>query len=102
MTDTGAIWLSKRPTPGVWAGLYCFVLFDDRASLQATLPQGLQNQLLDGPVVKHVLTHKDLYLHPVRVVLHKDYLPSPEGAWFDEAQWPQLGLPAPVRKLLVT
>ena len=101
-TDTGAIWLSKRPAPGVWAGLYCFVLFDDRASLQAALPQGLQNQLHDAPVVKHVLTHKDLYLHPVKVVLHKDYLPSPEGAWFEEAQWPQLGLPAPVRKLLAT
>ena len=25
----GSVWLSKRPTPGVWAGLYCFPLFDD-------------------------------------------------------------------------
>jgi hypothetical protein len=25
---------------------------------------------------------------------------SGDGAWFGAAQWPQLGLPAPVRKLL--
>lgn len=99
-TDVGAVWLSKRPSPGVWAGLYCLAWFDDRASLQAALPPCLQNQLHDAPVVKHVLTHKDLYLHPVRVVLPHDYLPSQAGAWFEEAQWSQLGLPAPVRKLL--
>jgi A/G-specific adenine glycosylase len=80
--------------------LYCFVLFDDRVSLQAALPQCLQNQLHDAPVVKHVLTHKDLHLHPVRVVLPQDCLPSLEGLWFEKEQWPQLGLPAPVRKLL--
>jgi A/G-specific adenine glycosylase len=101
VADDGALWLGQRPTPGVWAGLYCFALFDDRASLQAVLPPALQSSLQDDPVVKHVLTHKDLYLHPVRVTLQRCSQPGVDGAWFGANQWPQLGLPAPIRKLLV-
>lgn len=99
--EDGALWLSQRPTPGVWAGLYCFPLFEDRASLQAALPQGWHQHLRDALAFKHVLTHKDLYLHPLRVLLPRSYLPDSEGAWVDAALWPELGLPAPVRKLLV-
>lgn len=48
----------------------------------------------------HVLTHKDLHLHPVLLDVTKPQVLSDDGAWFEAAQWPQLGLPAPVRKLL--
>ena len=96
----GSIWLSKRPSPGVWGGLYCFALFEDRAALQAALPADYQAALLDAPALTHVLTHKDLYLHPVQVLLPKSVRPSSEGAWFAAPEWPALGLPAPVRKLL--
>jgi len=96
----GAVWLSRRPTPGVWAGLYCLPLFDDRDSLQAALPVALHPQLREAPVVKHVLTHKDLYLHPVQVTAEARFSPAVEGAWHEADRWPQLGLPAPVRKLL--
>ena len=97
-----SLWLARRPTPGVWAGLYCFPLFDDRGSLLATLPTGLVPACQDMAVSKHVLTHKDLYLHPVRVTLGRGCLPDGDGAWFAANRWPQLGLPAPVRKLLAT
>ena len=99
-TDDGALWLSQRPAPGVWAGLYCFALFDDRAGLQAALPAHCQTQMHDQPAFKHVLTHKDLYLHPVRVQLPRTCPPQTDGAWFEATQWPLLGLPAPVKKLL--
>jgi A/G-specific adenine glycosylase len=47
----------------------------------------------------HVLTHKDLHLHPVEVEFpKKDKLG--EGCWFSAAEWPELGLPAPIRKYL--
>lgn len=95
------VWLTRRPTPGVWAGLHCFPLFDDRASLQAALPQALHQELVDGSPVRHVLTHKDLTLHPVKLVLpHASLQASTEGAWFDAQRWPTLGLPAPIRRLL--
>jgi len=93
----GSVWLQKRPTPGVWAGLYCLPLFDSRDLLEAALPARLRRQLNDDPPFVHVLTHKDLHLHPVSLL----DAPRLEGAaWFAEDEWPKLGLPAPVRKLL--
>ena len=100
-TANGSVWLSKRPTPGVWGGLYCFPLFDQRETLAAAVPGRYRSALHDGPVFRHVLTHKDLYLHPVRVRLPKSATPSPRGAWMAADEWPGLRLPAPVRKLLL-
>ena len=96
----GALWLAPRPTPGVWAGLYCFPLFDDRASLLATLPLGQASEVHELAAFKHVLTHKDLYLHPVQVKLPRSWSFDQGGSWFESDRWSQLGLPAPVRKLL--
>jgi len=99
-TDDGALWLSRRPAPGVWAGLYCFALFDDPAALQAALPAHLHSKIQTVPTFKHVLTHKDLFLHPMHVVMTRDTRPDAEGAWFDALHWSSLGMPAPIKKLL--
>jgi A/G-specific adenine glycosylase len=96
-SDDGAVWLQRRPAPGVWAGLYCLPVFASRDALTQAVPR--QAQLRDQPGFLHVLTHKDLHLHPVEVTLRRDDLGA-EGAWFGAAEWPALGLPAPVRKLL--
>lgn len=98
-TCDGAVWLRQRPTPGVWAGLYCFELFDSRPALEAAVPAKYRLALQDEAVFTHVLTHKDLHLHPVRVQLPARAL-NAAGAWHATQAWPQLGLPAPVRKLL--
>lgn len=96
----GAVWLSQRPTPGVWAGLYCLPLFDSFDALRAAVPARWRDALQEVTAFTHVLTHKDLHLHPVRVQLPARSRPAIEGGWITAAQWPQLGLPAPVRKLL--
>jgi len=96
----GAVWLAKRPTPGVWAGVYCFPLFDSREALAAALPARHHAALQDAPAFTHVLTHKDLHLHPVTLKLPKRLAMQNEGAWVSAAEWPGLGLPAPIRKLL--
>jgi A/G-specific adenine glycosylase len=105
-TSQGVVWLSRRPTPGVWAGLYCFDLFDSREALEAAVSAPYRVALEDEAVVLHVLTHKDLFLHPVRLHLTAGALTAhagdlSAGAWFAADQWPDLGLPAPVRKLLL-
>jgi A/G-specific adenine glycosylase len=100
-TKEGAVWLKARPTPGVWAGLYCMELFDSFESLQLALPARYRDAVQELPAIRHVLTHKDLFLHPVRVVLPKSALKRSGGAWYDAGDWPALGLPAPIRKLLV-
>lgn len=98
----GSVWLSQRPTPGVWAGLYCFPLFDDATALRTALGLMVDAPLTELPAFKHVLTHKDLHLHPVRVAWSDAGQVLGEGRWFEPARWPSLGLPAPVRKLLLT
>jgi A/G-specific adenine glycosylase len=107
-TRDGAVWLRQRPASGgaddalksVWAGLYCLELFDSFEALQAAVPARQRDDLNELPSFKHVLTHKDLYLHPVRVELQASAYLSAQGAWHAAGTWGALGLPAPIRKLL--
>jgi A/G-specific adenine glycosylase len=99
----GSVWLQQREGRGVWAKLFCAPMFESEAALLDTLPaptrSGHQTGLVMGEVVKHVLTHKDLFLHPV----WWQAVPAwalPQGQWVAASDWPRLGLPAPVRKLL--
>lgn len=98
----GAIWLSKRPSPGVWAALYCLPLFDQRETLLAAVPGAWRLALQDTAPVKHVLTHKDLHLIALRLSLPASAALACEGEWIAAARWPTLGLPAPVRRLLTS
>jgi A/G-specific adenine glycosylase len=95
----GRIWLEKRPARGIWAGLYCLPVFEGRDELLATLSPGERAAAVDAPAFLHVLTHKDLHLHPVRVNNDGRRL-GDAGGWFAPDDWSALGLPAPVRKLL--
>ncbi len=97
----GAVWLQKRPAPGVWAGLYCMPWFESREDLEKSVPARYHAALRDLPTIKHVLTHKDLHLHPVRLVLPSGARAGTQGQWFGAHEWPKLGLPAPVRVLLL-
>jgi A/G-specific adenine glycosylase len=99
--DDGAVWLQKRPATGIWGGLHCVPVFDSHQSLQAAVAAPQPSAVLrDGEPFVHVLTHKDLHLHPVRTGLPRSTEPAVDGAWFAAEQWPRLGLPSPVRKLL--
>ena len=103
VTHQGDVWLMQRPQTGVWAGLYCLPVFESFDALLATLPAKHRTQLHEGAVFKHVLTHKDLHLHPVELTLSSPVkLGAAMGAgqWVAKADWPTLGLPAPIRKLL--
>jgi A/G-specific adenine glycosylase len=97
----GATWLEKRPAKGIWAGLYCLPVFESRDALQAVLPAKAQARLQDGEPFLHVLTHKDLHLHPVAVEVAGNTLRAEQGAWYARGELHQLGLPAPIRRLLV-
>lgn len=102
----GRLWLERRPSTGIWAGLYCPPVYDSRAALDEALQLHASCDARDLPAFTHVLTHRDLHLHPV---LARDATPQPnahcaeqQSGWFAPAQWPALGLPAPVRKLLAS
>ena len=92
----GQVWLHKRPARGIWAGLFSLPVFDDEAALLASCGDAPSPRFIEP--WKHVLTHRDLHLHPVHVQVQSS--PQCEGQWVDAQDWPALGLPAPIRLLL--
>ncbi len=112
----GSVWLERRPATGIWGGLYCLPVFESEEELRAFLPAVLDRRTELLAPVKHVLTHKDLHLIPVLAGFTvRQKMPGRKvastvasepdgveiyGAWFARDEWPGLGLPAPIRKLL--
>ncbi|GAB2490254.1 A/G-specific adenine glycosylase [Comamonas humi] len=97
----GAVWLEKRPAPGIWAGLHCLPVFESEAALQAALPPLDATVQAHLPAFLHVLTHRDLYLHPVGAQAGAGATPPGQGLWCAEQDWADVGLPAPIRSLLL-
>jgi len=98
-TAQGDVWLAQRPATGVWAGLYTQPLFSSEPELMAAVAPRYRQMVTMEPAFVHVLTHKDLHMHACHLRL-TDKLAFGEGRWFSPSEWPGLGLPAPVRKLL--
>ena len=97
----GAVWFETRPPKGIWAGLQCVPVFSDRDALWA-LASSLSSadQIRDADAFLHVLTHRDLHLHPVVVQGQADSSFMGDGRWLVKDQWSNAGLPAPIRKML--
>jgi A/G-specific adenine glycosylase len=98
--DDGAVWLEKRPSTGIWGGLYCLPVFDSANEVGAALDGAAHEGWCEEPPFVHVLTHKDLHLHPVAVRVRGDALASRQGSWVAPARFDTLGLPAPIQRLL--
>jgi A/G-specific adenine glycosylase len=100
-TKTGSVWMVQRPQSGIWAGLYCLPVFESYESLGAfvSAKAKAKSDLQDMPVIKHTLTHKDLYLHPVALQVTNQKSLG-QGHWFDRLSMTDIGLPAPIRKLM--
>jgi A/G-specific adenine glycosylase len=104
------LWLTQREYKGVWAGLWTLPLFDSLDALHALLRgwPGLGEAL---PPINHALTHFDWRLEPWRHALGARVSAArrmaieaalPAGAWLEREEALALGLPAPIRKLLLT
>jgi len=79
-------------------------VFESFDALHAVVPAKHRRELTEGAAFKHVLTHKDLHLHPVTLMLPRHVKLDTslgQGQWFAPSDWPTLGLPAPVRQLLL-
>lgn len=98
----GRTWLHRRPASGIWAGLYCTPVFADEKALAAHAARlGATSSEALAPV-RHALTHRELVLRPVRTVLAESvHFKDPEGAWYEAQELSAIGLPAPLRSLLL-
>jgi A/G-specific adenine glycosylase len=94
------VWLQQRAASGVWAGLWSLpeAPSADQWEQAATQWRGEGQRL---PAFVHVLTHRDWTLEPYLWHL-PEAAPPPAlaGRWFTVDEALQLGLPAPIRKLL--
>ena len=96
------LWV-RRPSPGIWGGLWCLpeIPADDGAELQdaldARLPGAVAGELL--PSFRHTFSHYHLQLRPVRVNAPDAVRASLAGEWWTPAEAESRGLPAPLRAL---
>ena len=101
--SSGRVWLQRRPASGIWAGMHCVPIFPDGdalASFVHTLRTSSRFETKQLKPFLHVLTHRDLYLHPVVIKGVVADRPNEDGEWMGSEQWDSIGLPAPIRKLL--
>lgn len=98
----GALWLVRRPAPGVWGGLWSLPQWASEAALRADCPPQLHLTL--APTFSHALTHLELHLHPMRAHWTQQADPplggGTQGQWVSALALGQLGLPAALRKAL--
>ncbi|MBJ9977070.1 A/G-specific adenine glycosylase [Pseudomonas sp. S75] len=100
----GDILLYRRPSSGLWGGLWSLPELDDLAQLDDLAYQhGLR---LNGrhalPGLTHTFSHFQLAIEPwlVQVDPVESHVAEPDWLWYNLATPPRLGLAAPVKKLL--
>ena len=100
----GAVLLERRPSSGIWGGLWVFpagpsgdfgTFCKKNFSVEIAKPQKM-------PVIEHGFTHFRLNIHPVRCGVRR-LLPraeAPGRIWLDLEDAGRAAVPAPVRALL--
>ena len=100
----GYVLLERRPPVGIWGGLWSLPADDDGRSIQQRL--GLENHPLKSlTTLQHQLTHIQMTIQPLIGHTEPDsgrVECTPDQRWFNQQEWPALGLPKPVRHLLET
>ncbi len=101
----GNVLLERRPSRGIWGGLWAPPEFPDSAAAKSWAAARFGKAARRTgylPVLRHVFTHFDLDIEPS--VIH---LPGSRGEiadrdmrWLELASAPAVGLPAPVARLL--
>ncbi len=103
---TNTVLLEKRPSIGIWGGLWslpeCAVEEDLIAFTQKHYGCKIVNSIL-LPEIKHVFTHFQLNILPIHInqfVFNESVMDSRQQIWYNLIKPEKLGLAAPVKRLL--
>jgi A/G-specific adenine glycosylase len=97
--------LEKRPSEGIWGGLWGLPEVGAVEEVRAWCVQALgraPEQLRVRPVLRHGFTHFDLDMTPVEVDVraHGRAMDGDRWLWYNVREPARVGLAAPVTKLL--
>jgi A/G-specific adenine glycosylase len=98
-TRQGQWGLLQRPATGVWARLWSLPMYASEPEALAALPENLHEAVRWQPAIKHVLTHRDWWLH-VGVLRLSQPLDWDGLCWLDPEEALQKALPQPIRSLI--
>jgi A/G-specific adenine glycosylase len=89
--------LEKRPSKGIWGGLWCLPEFTLKTSLNAFVQNHPLTILEPRP---HQFTHYRLILNPCLIHVDQSFCHDKNQHWISLKQLDQYGLPAPILTLL--
>jgi A/G-specific adenine glycosylase len=102
--DDGSVLLERRPSRGIWGGLWSLPEFSDADSAQQYCRAHLLHAAaaLPGTPRQHAFTHFDLAITPLRVLCegHAGVMDTRPMLWYNTATPTRVGLPAPVQQLI--
>lgn len=102
----GQILLEQRPASGIWGGLWSFpeIATDQDPLAYSEQHYGSTLEHYQWNIFRHTFSHYHLDIHPTHIKLNKVQTAVADNnqCWFTHEQWQQLGLPAPVKKILET
>jgi len=104
------LYLERRPTSGIWGGLWSFPEISMAESNESDVTDWCQNRFATQPAsidqwetIRHSFTHFDLNIRPVVVRIENASSTVTEGIvgnWYPLYETPRVGLAAPVGKLM--
>ena len=106
LLDRDHIFLQRRPSSGIWGGLWSFPELQLQADPLVYCRTQFGFNVSDSenlPLLKHSFTHFKLHISPVilRISVRPSLPKEPQQRWLPRHNALDVGLPAPVRKLLL-
>ena len=104
--EQGGVLLQRRPSRGIWAGLWTPPEFQDLAQARQFCQRELRNAQVDSaplPPLRHRFTHFDFELTPLRARCagaQPGVAEDDRTLWYDARSPASIGLPAPIAMLL--
>ena len=98
-----AVFLERRPSSGIWGGLWSPPQFDDESAALEWCRRELGDLKSTEalPTIEHGFTHFDLRLNPLRVrcTPSTGVRESDDRLWYSLGSPPKVGLPQPIHRL---
>jgi A/G-specific adenine glycosylase len=99
----GEVLLEKRPSTGIWGGLWCFPETDDASLLRACARYGVEVER-EQPLsaIEHGFTHFRLTIKPVVLsVKRHSRVEEPGRLWLTQEDAFAAAIPVPVKRILL-